>query len=567
MASYLTTPLSTHLSDWQHLHLLHQGLVVRTNWKWRLKPLQEAIENFIECGDTFEAQSEIRKEYKMLRSELEASFKELQWHYHRGVPPVRTATTEEQFRSIGRELSYVQEKQDRDIPTLDAEVKDNGDDVLACYRRIQSHFHYITLAAKLDSENLTDIRRHLQRRSPELAARINFDIDDPYQAEIGPCIRGTRIGVLGQIHDWVNNPDSGSVYWINGMAGTGKTTIACSICLELISSHVPTASFFCSRWPPELRDCSLIIPSVAYQLAKCSAPFRYALSDAFKDPDLYLNTYFPDLQFDCLISRPLLEIKHALASPFVVVIDGLDECEDEEGTGQLLEVLLTKALDLPIKFIVSSRPEPQIRSPMKRQSNQATSRVILHELDRHIVQQDIKLYLKSPLGLPQPWEPTEDQVHILGERAGTLFMLAAIDLLYISRVISDEHRNAYQLENLLGSSGSEYNRGIDVMYAPILQAALDDPNLSEVDKDDMRRVLYLVACAKETLVVESISKQLEMDTNRIWAALRPLWSVLHVSEDRGTVSVLHPSFADYVLDARRSKDHCCDPKAYRKTVV
>ena len=50
---------------------------------------------------------------------------------------------------------------------------------------------------------------------------------DSYKEEQNAqCLPGTRIKLLQHITDWFNNPDSKLIYWINGMAGTGKSTIS-----------------------------------------------------------------------------------------------------------------------------------------------------------------------------------------------------------------------------------------------------------------------------------------------------------------------------------------------------
>ena len=40
------------------------------------------------------------------------------------------------------------------------------------------------------------------------------------------CLRGTRTDVLWQIDHWLMNVRDQRVFWLNGLAGTGKSTIA-----------------------------------------------------------------------------------------------------------------------------------------------------------------------------------------------------------------------------------------------------------------------------------------------------------------------------------------------------
>jgi adenylylsulfate kinase-like enzyme len=45
-----------------------------------------------------------------------------------------------------------------------------------------------------------------------------------------PCMEGTRRQLLDDIVSWAEAPTAPVVFWLNGMAGTGKSTIARSIC-------------------------------------------------------------------------------------------------------------------------------------------------------------------------------------------------------------------------------------------------------------------------------------------------------------------------------------------------
>jgi hypothetical protein len=43
------------------------------------------------------------------------------------------------------------------------------------------------------------------------------------------CLDGTRVGVLNEIRAWAEGDTEQYIYWLNGMAGTGKSTIARTI--------------------------------------------------------------------------------------------------------------------------------------------------------------------------------------------------------------------------------------------------------------------------------------------------------------------------------------------------
>jgi len=59
---------------------------------------------------------------------------------------------------------------------------------------------------------------------------------------------GTRTNVLTKFALWVKE-DPMAIFWLAGMAGTGKTAIAVSLCqmLRMDPSVVLGGGFFCSR--------------------------------------------------------------------------------------------------------------------------------------------------------------------------------------------------------------------------------------------------------------------------------------------------------------------------------
>src|ERR1051325_1691752 len=119
------------------------------------------------------------------------------------------------------------------------------------------------------------------------------------------------------------------------MAGTGKTTISYPVCTELDNACQLGASFFCSRTIPECRQVKHIIPSIAYQLARFSFPYRCALVEALEsDPDAHTRAL--NIQYEKLIVGPLSKVQGSLPTDFIVVIDALDECENENTVGYIL---------------------------------------------------------------------------------------------------------------------------------------------------------------------------------------------------------------------------------------
>src|SRR5712672_2035088 len=81
------------------------------------------------------------------------------------------------------------------------------------------------------------------------------------------CLRGTRKGVLWETEHWLNSDQGQRVFWLNGLAGTGKSTIAQTFAERMFAEGRLGASFFCSRDVVDRSNLQTIFPTLAFQLA------------------------------------------------------------------------------------------------------------------------------------------------------------------------------------------------------------------------------------------------------------------------------------------------------------
>ena len=119
------------------------------------------------------------------------------------------------------------------------------------------------------------------------------------------CLGGTREGVLRDIEDWLTSDQGQRVFWLNGLAGTGKSTIAQTFAETTFADGKLGASFFCSRDFEDRSNLQMIFPTLAFQLA-CQYPhFRKELLEVLKQR--------PDVGHESLCSQmeKLLEIGRA----------------------------------------------------------------------------------------------------------------------------------------------------------------------------------------------------------------------------------------------------------------
>jgi len=170
------------------------------------------------------------------------------------------------------------------------------------------------------------------------------------------CLGGTRVDVLKQLDDWLENEQGQRVFWLNGLAGTGKSTIAQSFAKITFAEGKLGASFFCSRNFGNRNNLGAILPTLAFQLAYRYPLFREQLLPVLKaNPGIGRGSLCP--QMETLIVGPF----QTTQIPTLIIIDALDECQDQEPASALLSVLSRYVDKIPlVKFFITGRPEPRI---------------------------------------------------------------------------------------------------------------------------------------------------------------------------------------------------------------
>ena len=353
--------------------------------------------------------------------------------------------------------------------------------------------------------------------------------------------------------------DRPAVYWLNGLAGTGKSTIAQTIAERIFSDGRLGASFFCSRDFEDRSNLKSIFPTLAVQLARRYTEFRSILVPLVQsDPAIVQESLYG--QMDKLIVRPLM--RSAIST--VIVIDALDECKDEEPASAILSVLGQFVSKIPkVKFFVTGRPEPRIREGFRLPLLvKATDVFVLHEVESSQVNSDIQLFFRHQFselkgrqhGL-DGW-PTERQLDLLCKRAGGLFVYAVATIKFVDKQNSNPRK---WLDILLQSPEDTTHEGkikfrpnttLDLLYLSILQEAFrnNDPE----DDPKVCSVFGAVILAANPLSPSTIATLLGFDTEDVFPFLSSVHSLLILQEDVNyPVQPFHKSFPDFIIDPAR----------------
>ena len=322
----------------------------------------------------------------------------------------------------------------------------------------------------------------------------------------------------------------------------------------------------------------MIFPTLAFQLAYRYPTFREELLQLLKArPDVGRESLCS--QMEKLIVGPL---KAARIST-LIIIDALDECKDEEPASAILSMLSRYMDEIPdVKFFITGRPEPRIRSGFRLKSLRPITEVFkLHDVQRSSVDSDIRLFFRIQLAeivktrsdcdFTEDW-PTSSDIEILCKKAAGFFIYASI----VVKLVTSRHRTpTEQLERIISlpqNTTHEGRSGTDLLYTQVLEQAVADVGTDDEDDEEIHRhfktVVGTVLLAFNPLSRKALSDLLSVSS--IPTTLHSLHSLLLIPDGpEDPVRIFHKSFPDFLTDCKRCKDErfFVDPTVYHVEIL
>ena len=295
---------------------------------------------------------------------------------------------------------------------------------------------------------------------------------------------------------------------------------------------------------------------------------RQSICKAVED-DLQILHRRHSAQLQQLLILPLLAPSFSSSHPtppFLVIVDGLDECNPSEDQSKLLRHILelVETHHLPLRFLIFSRPEPQICHFFKNVAVNASTTISIY--GDHRARMDVCLFLRTGFNrihdserhaaimthVPRPW-PSDRVVQLLADRSGGYFIYASTVLKYVD----EEYFSCIdRLQEILELSrhGSSAFAELDRLYLQVLS--------TYPDTDLLLPVLGCLLTSVRSQVrlydpesVESLRAILDLHPGQVEHTLRGLHSVLdiQVSVDRTLqVKPFHASFPQFLFDKDRA---------------
>ncbi|RXW23674.1 hypothetical protein EST38_g2149 [Candolleomyces aberdarensis] len=383
------------------------------------------------------------------------------------------------------------------------------------------------------------------------------------------CLPGTRKTVIKSITSWASSSvliKRRHVLWLYGYAGCGKSAIAQEVCKRVHGGSRLLGSFFFYRNAGDRSSMGRLPNTLANQMATTIPETGSFIKDAIEaapdllgreadsGPGLSLTARIQGLVYDpfrAVVERRVFA-KWSLSTPYLIVIDGLDECEDKEDVKAFLNCTLEffeQNPQIPLRVLITSRIEQHIQPRLH------VDGVLLKNLADHCSNNDIAAFMNivfqdaikgDPIILAYIREngawPSPPDLHKLVEHIGGSFIFAStlVDFIFSPTSPNDHSTPMDRLPLALN-----INPGLDALYSQTLSRSVGLPHFSNIIS-----TLTLLA---EPLPVIGIAELLELRVYEVVRVLLDLQAIIQVpGTDDGPVTFCHTSLRDFLSSESRS---------------
>ncbi|KAF5718821.1 wd40 repeat protein [Fusarium mundagurra] len=417
-----------------------------------------------------------------------------------------------------------------------------------------------TKTQKIQNEQRSIKERDLLLSLPA-ASKAIFDSTDVLGAE-NPCLEGTQRAILTEIHEWAEDPTAAMIFWLHGLAGTGKSTVALTVANALKRRRPFTrgidaperaflgASFFFKQSDASRNSIQAFVPTVTICLAEVFSDFKSLVAKAIENNSA-IGTKTPQQQLETLIAKP-----------FSVL--------DEQSL---------------LRFLITSRAEKHILGSFEQLPQNLHRSVVLEKIkgfeEGDDNKDDIMFYLAYTLAkltkrhaLPEGCI-TESTIRELRNKADGLFIYAATACRFLDAEDFDDHEARQERLDLILESTpdsdefGDQDSDIDDWEADSPQNKIDEiyrKVLSFPDRERMssriKQKTYNALCTIigflvvlfEPPTIPTLKKFLPSLADSLDRLLRKLHAIVSVPRNESTpLELVHQSFRDFILSRKRSK--------------
>lgn len=366
------------------------------------------------------------------------------------------------------------------------------------------------------------------------------------------CLPGTRKEVIKELKKWTSSSnlfDSDRIMWLYGYVGCGKSALAQAVADDVAKSRKLAASFFFFRGSGDRSKASRFATTVAYQVAMALPHTASFIESAIKELDY--DTMTLGAQFRKLVYEPIrsstgrrmgLDI---VRSPYLIIVDGLDECDDKEDIADFIDHSLRffdEHPSLPLRLLISSRVQEHIQTRLQHRcvrrinlasrTSTADIAIALKVTFESAVEHDRVLKSRGE------WPDAKDLELLVQHIGGSFIFMSTI----AKFILSPSNDNLTPFERL--PMALNISPGLDGLYIETLSRSQHYPHFLSI--------VNTLALLKEPVSIVELAHLLQLETFEVVQVLVNLHAILQVPGDDFTpVTLCHSSLRDFLTTETR----------------
>lgn len=332
------------------------------------------------------------------------------------------------------------------------------------------------------------------------------------------------------LHDTTVKP---IVLWLHGPAASGKSVLS-----SFVINHLAWLGSFCQYFfmrfgDQNKRSLSVLLRSLAYQVAQSLPSFRKGIVQLIAEA-----TKFDTADAQTIWSRVFRSIlfKIRLEVPLYWVIDGLEESDDPRALIKLLSDINLAVL--PIRILIVSRRTQGLASSFQRLSKEVQVDMVPYEGNTT----DIHSFVDQELDVSGDDKFKSYVRHQILQRAGGNFLWVH----FAVQRINDCHTSA-NVERALEQLPS----GMEALYNRMATSVVMLPQ--QEDKQLAASILGWVTCALRLLTIEELSLILEKDVSRpldLQRSIGDLCGGFVIVDNGGNIAMVHQTAREYLIEGQ-----------------
>ncbi|TFK65937.1 WD40 repeat-like protein [Pluteus cervinus] len=343
------------------------------------------------------------------------------------------------------------------------------------------------------------------------------------------CAQDTCLDIFTELDRWTKT-QSEKLFWLHGVAGMGKSTIAATFSNILRADNLLGAYHICSRDTTVHQSPTQLVLNLCYQLSLVYKPFGKLVAKTIKEDSLFSPSGMPiAVLFDLLFSQLLgvLKQKESKPAPVILIIDALDECGSSGERQCIIQKLEEPNVDVQGSLLLGKLTLWSL-NPSENDVN--IEKFFQHQFDYNLEFRSDKNRLL-------------EAVPALTKQAGGLFIWAKAACEYLNSGLAI----AKGLKKLLQS---EAHHNLHFLYEMVLSSAIPSDDI-HVYQMVMGAILLAGESLREKGLAGLLSEEEELEESTVKRVVLRLKALVYVGSDQ-KLYIIHPSLREYLTNPQKA---------------